>query len=303
MMTGTEIGKALFALKGLEREKRILEIFASQGLAPTGGDDFRRIVSTATIDKKLRRLEMECLQIPVALGTKEDFLMMPAWPWTYQTIANARDCVIPSKLMVTLVAQQADFRIPPIAISPNTIETKLYIESNAVLLHELKKPDVKGVSYVPGMLVVSPKKDVVTGPGLDGKHVAIVGWFYQPGPQTDTPKGRIQAYNPKDHDSQYVDYSHGCRLFRRVGYLDGIPVSLSDIAKDPKLCVLVSDQGPFPLRFPSLETGGPGVVTKVATGASVVAGAAGGAAVGFVVGGPAGAAVGALLGAAFGRSV
>lgn len=296
MLTGTEVGSSILTLTGLDREKKLIEIFRAQGLAPNAGSEsFRRIVTSMKIGGAPYKLEMDVSPLPAALGTEDDFLLIPAWPWTYQTMADAMDCVIPTRKMVTLVSQQADFRMPPMPISPNSEKSDLYVRVNAAVTKALS------VSiYHPGMLVVSPKKDVVTGPALDGTKVAIFGWFFQPGPQADTKEGRIQPYSTI-HDSKYVDYSHSWRVFRRVAFLNGKPVSLVDVAKDLKLHVLVSDQGPLTLRFPSKDAKGPGVAVKVVTGAGILGGAAAGAVAGAVVAGPVGAAVGALLGAALGR--
>jgi hypothetical protein len=45
------------------------------------------------------------------------------------------------------------------------------------------------------------------------------------------------------HGDTYVDYSHGVRLIARQMLVDGKPMTINDVLKDPNLCGLLSDEG------------------------------------------------------------
>ena len=300
MLSGTDIGQKIQGLTGLDRETALLEIVKAQGLASVGGGGlFRNLSTSAKVNGKSATLIMQCSPLPLAAGTDDDFLLLPMWPWTYQTICDGMDFVLPTKKMCLLVAQLAEVRIDPAPISPNSESSDLYVASNKKIRDQIFS--VSG--YSPEKLVVSPKKDVVTGPDLDGTKVAIFGWFRSsPLPPTDTKESRWQPYSTV-HSSQYVDYSHSMRVFRRKATLNGSVVDLTELCADSKYSALVSDQGSFPMKFPSKDKSGATTTGKIATSAGLVGGAAAGGVLGFILGGPPGAAIGALVGGAIGRNV
>ena len=47
------------------------------------------------------------------------------------------------------------------------------------------------------------------------------------------------------HSLKYADYSHGVRLVRAEMTIDGEPHQVIDVLRDPKLSVLLSDEGPL----------------------------------------------------------
>lgn len=324
-MNGSDFAHILVAgdLFGVEREIAILRAASTPAnIAGVGGGGlWSTIISQATIAGKTRVLRMKCSPLPFSIGTNADPFLTPAWPWTYQRIANDLDAVLPTKRMCMLVAKQADIRISPRPYPTNNADGKpdggkynessaRYVQSDTTILKDLTAEK----EYSPGKLVSGAKKDVVVGPGLDGKYVAIFGWFHRSGNGNDAPADRWQPYSTI-HTSDYADYSHGWRVFRRKADLDGDVVDLNDIATDKLLHVLVSDQGPFPLLFPNKLPSAPpppgfppsgskvGDSSPPSTKKSGVVGAALlGGSVGFFVGGPVGAAFGAVLGGALGRA-
>jgi hypothetical protein len=91
-----------------------------------------------------------------------------------------------------------------------------------------------------GGLVAGHKKDVVVSNRLGEREgrVAIYGWHYTSG-QPIQPLSIV-------HGENYLDYSHGVRLVRSTGLLDGTTtVTLTSILKDSALHVLLSDEGPL----------------------------------------------------------
>jgi len=318
MMTGTEFGKALPPTPGQERENFILSVAKAQGLVPI---TWKKIRIEQTLAGKLRVLEYEVSALPAAIGTVDDPFFFPAWPWTYQAIADGMKCILPTRKMCISIANVAQARIEPHPYTPTDggkmNETSArFIESNNHIKKDLRSAQLAG-KYVPGNLVTGLKKDVVVGPNLDGSKVAIFGWFRPGGKFKDDSASRWQPYSTV-HESEYSDYSHSWEVVKESGTLDGSSVLLTDIATDKLFWTLLSDQGPFPLRFPNTSKNvspPPGypagtfavvepskTVAKTAKSAGVVGGIAFGGTIGFAVGGPIGGVVGAVFGAALGRA-
>ncbi len=324
-MNGTEFGKILRAgnLSGIARELAILSA-AKNSIAPNagGGGMWSFVYSQATLAGKARTLVMQCAPLPFSIGTLADPFLCPAWPWTYQAIANDIDAVLPTRKMCLLADKAATIRIDPKPFPLTNGEGKpdgglynessdRYVQSNGAILAELQKIG----QFPPSGIVAGAKKDVVLGPALDGSKVAIFGWFFKIGNSADNKDNRWQPYSTI-HPGDYVDYSHGWRVFRRYAKLDGEVVDLNDIATDKLLHVLISDQGPFPLTFPNTANPVPpppgyppgtfakggGLAVQEKSRARAVGGAVIGGTVGFALGGPVGALVGAALGGALGRA-
>jgi hypothetical protein len=56
------------------------------------------------------------------------------------------------------------------------------------------------------------------------------------------------------HDKSHVDYSQLLRFVRRDATVDGQTMDVADVARDPALSCLVSDEGPLPaMKHPDLE--------------------------------------------------
>lgn len=102
------------------------------------------------------------------------------------------------------------------------------------------------------------KKAYITAPNVDGSKLHFTGW-YEPngfGWEDQTRQGDPSSgYRPQDatgnHEATYADYSHGCDLVYQDVLINGRQYDFADVCRDPKLCVLVSDQGPFNPRFPN----------------------------------------------------
>lgn len=336
-MTGSEFAKLIAPLgPSLERELLILNTFRKQGLVPiAGGGEFAKIRIEKVIAGKNRVLDMEVSSLPAALGTNADPFIIPCWPWTYEIIARESGCVLPSRKLAIDIAKAGSIKLTPHPYptcnptKPGKCNGKVgsssddggkynetgarIVQHNAEVLAELAKRS----DYAPGKLVVNGWKDVIYADNLDGKLVAIFGWFFPDGTYTDTPKDRYQGFSTIYEAMYGPDYSHSGRFIHRV-WLNGALVSINDIGTDKLLWPLVSDQGSFVFTFPNAansvpppagypsgsfvpHTANPTAV-KTATAAGLVGGTALGATAGFVIGGPIGAAFGGLLGAAIGRA-
>lgn len=244
---GSAIFKKLAAISSQPERDRLALSYIRAGNVPSWTWNWRPIRVKAMVDGRAHQLEYLVMPDYLALGTDDDFFWVPLLPATVQAIADMRGAVPMTTRMVDEAFGHADSRLVPQPVSPNTGSVQDWAKHSIMVQKQMQAAGI-----VPGMLVDGHKKTIVVGPDLDGSRVAIYGWHDESGKYT---KGRInapiQGYNPKDHDDKYTDYSHGTRLAKANGYLNGTEISLREIATDPKLHVLLSSQGPFDLHFPN----------------------------------------------------
>lgn len=279
-MKGSDFGKSLLALDAVAREKAILQT----AIAPENLPAWLRGPWAPV--KMGERLTVYASPDYFAAGEDEDFVRLPMTPWTAEVIADRYGAILPTRKIVVEIYRQATQKLPSVTFTPDA-----KMESTARMLEHDAAID-KTVKGVPGPknLLAGHKKDVVVGPDLDGSRVAIYGW------QPDPKMFPHQPYSTV-HDSKYVDYSHGVRLVSRQATLDGQPVDLMDVFRDPKLVELVSDQGQFVPVFPNKNANFPAPASAV----KKVVGFLAGAAFGGSIGGPVGAVFGGIAGAALSK--
>jgi hypothetical protein len=224
---------------GSSREKIISDALKA-GYVPEflSKDNFFEI----KVKNKSNELQYYVSKDYLCLGENENYLMIPAFPTTVTEYLNSIDCTLPTVKMVDQIYNQAEIKIPARPQRPNPGEsitsTRLYIEIDAAI----KRERVSRFGTI-DKLVAGHKKDIVLSNALmrrDYKNnVAIYGWFYGDGT-------RIQGLNPKDHDINYVDYSHGFRLISNKCILNGQETTMQVVRTSPDTCLLVHDE---PLRF------------------------------------------------------
>jgi hypothetical protein len=224
-----------------------------------------------------RKLTLYVLPRYFEIGSDDDPLFIPMWPATMQKVADLYYAVFPSRKIVDIIWQNADTQLPigpPPGFTipgPDMEKTPSWMAYNKIL-----QTQMKGLGQ--NILMAGGKKDVVSGPGLDGSKVAIYStpfggsghplrdlgeWVdnpWQPGTKMQLPLH--QPYSTI-HASSYSDYSHGIRLVSKVAMVDDIVYpDVTEIFLDPVLNPLVSDQGIFVPRFPNVS---PGSVAKFST--------------------------------------
>ena len=138
--------------------------------------------------------------------------------------------------MVDEVSRAAAVKLEP---KPRTEER----EAHATFLRHNAIIEEQRAGKPLGELVAGVKKDVVVTNRLAERpnRVAIYGW-HKPDANPIQP---LYA----GHADYYVDYSHGIRLIQRDCLVDGKPMKLADVLKDPELCGLVSDEGPIDASY------------------------------------------------------
>jgi len=181
----------------------------------------------------------------LAVGSDEDFLLVPLSPVTAQRIADRVGCVLPTPRMVDAVWAAAQVRLEPSPIAPSPEMTTVPVfEAHARMI----AAQWRNVSAPRGSLVSGHKKDVVITSALASlpNRVAIYGWHRL----TGEPIQPLYA----GHAEDWVDYSHGIRLVLREMTIDGTPRDLLEVLRDPGLAPLLSDEGAITeARYPTSE--------------------------------------------------
>ncbi len=169
-----------------------------------------------------------------SVGTPANFLRLPLSPIPAQRIANILgNFLLPTRKLAQDIYKAATVKVSPLPLSNKGPNLAQYAD------HSVKvQAQIDAVSKASAnQLIGGHKKDVVIWGGLRPGQVAIYGWF-------NTDGSRIQPLHD-GHDDHYADYSHGIRFVSPDMILDGKPAKLEALLKDPKLAVLVSDEGPL----------------------------------------------------------
>lgn len=172
----------------------------------------------------------------LSIGSDSDFFRTPLTPTTAQRIADELGCTLPTRKMVDAIYAAAALKLTPQPIRPNPAMTSLpvFASHNEIIRTQLL---ALGASPSSTALIAGHKKDVVITTNLAAliRNVAIYGWH-----RTDGVA--MQPLYAK-HRADWVDYSHGIRLVQQQMILNGQTTSVARVLSDPKLAMLLSDEG------------------------------------------------------------
>jgi hypothetical protein len=153
----------------------------------------------------------------LAIGSDEDFLLIPMRLGTALMMAEAYGFMLPTPRIADAVYAQAraHFVPQPLPASDQMRSTDYYSRHN-----ELISQQRTALGIVPGTLSAGDKKDMVLTNRLWSHldRVAIYGW----------------------HRS---DYSHGARLISTQVFVNGQSASIFDVLQNPRLAGSLSDDG------------------------------------------------------------
>jgi len=172
----------------------------------------------------------------LAVGSAEDYLLIPVSPNTAQFIAEQLNCVLPTPKMVDAIYAAAAVKLTPSPIPPSPAMTSVAVFNQ--YNETIRQQRAAWLAEFPlGALVAGHKKDVVLSVRLaKAPHkVAIYGW-------QQTNGVPIQPLFT-GHTSAWVDYSHGIRLVLRDLTVNGQPATIPAVLADPQLCGLLSGEG------------------------------------------------------------
>jgi len=172
----------------------------------------------------------------LAIGSDEDFFLVPMRLATALTVARRFGFVLPTRKIVDDIYRQARTRLPPQPLpASDQMRSTAYYWAHNDLVAEQRAQELS----VLGLLTAGDKKDLVltnrlwTHPG----RVAIYGW-HRPDGIPIQPLSTV-------HGLRYADYSHGVRLVSQTAYVDGRARSMLDLLRNPRTAAGVSDEGPL----------------------------------------------------------
>jgi hypothetical protein len=240
---------AEFFHRGQEDEQARLEQTAVReilsGNMPSYLRNFVDIRASATFeDGGVHEIVYRVMPDYLAVGSDQDFFRLPLTPLTAQHLADMMGCVLPTKKMVDAIYSQATVRLEPHPLTESREALATFWEHHQIIERQRQGHEI-------GTLLGGIKKDVVVTNRLTERpnRVAIYGWHQMNGKP-------IQPLTTV-HVDWYVDYSHGVRLVDQWATVDGQPMRIKDVLRDPKLSQLLSDEGPIPHPHYTIATDAP----------------------------------------------
>ncbi len=168
----------------------------------------------------------------LAVGSDDDFFRVPMAPGTAAAIADAAGCSLITPRLSDAIWAAAALKLDPKPLTEDREAVATFYAH-----HELVQEQLRGQPR--GQLVAGIKKDIVLTRRLTQRpnRVALYGWHY--------PHGSPIQPLYVGHVDWYVDYSHGVRLLSDQVLVDGHTLTVSQVLKDPRLCILLSSEGPL----------------------------------------------------------
>lgn len=170
----------------------------------------------------------------LALGSDDDYVLMPMRLETALTVAERYGFTLPTPKLVDAIYAESAVRL-----SPQPLPASAVMRSTAYYEHhnDLIRNQRAASSTTMGSLISGHKKDLVLTNRLwqNLERVAIYGWHRLDG-------SPIQPLSTV-HGWHYADYSHGARLVSTEILVDGRPQSLYGALQDSRLASILSSEG------------------------------------------------------------
>ncbi|TVQ15306.1 MAG: T9SS C-terminal target domain-containing protein [Balneolaceae bacterium] len=246
--TGSQLEQQLRNLSLQNRENAIYSEIMS-GNIPDFLREMVEVNTTRTINGTGYTLQYHVLPDYLALGSNDDYFLMPMTPLLAQRLCNALSCSLPTRRMVDQIWQAAPLKLSPQPIPPSDQMTTIPVMYTH---HQMVLEQREGVleAHPQGTLVGGHKKDVIVSNRIYNQpppgRVVIYGWH--------NPNGSPIQPVYSGHSETYADYSHGIRAVCDTVIVNGEPAAIRDILRHPELHELLSDEGPIEFPFYPLET-------------------------------------------------
>lgn len=170
---------------------------------------------------------------------------------TASLIADHFQAYVPTSRISDLAYVQARGHVDPQFQNPDASMAN----TSRMVLHSYKVTLARRALGLGHLDLVRPLgKDWQASPKAT-RSLACNGGWQAPAGIYKTPSG-IPCWQPtaNAHNTGHTDYSQTVCMVRRVMMVDGMDRDVADVARDPVLCALVSDEGPIAtMRHPSLE--------------------------------------------------
>jgi N-acetylmuramoyl-L-alanine amidase len=181
----------------------------------------------------------------LAIGSDQDYVLMPMDAITAQRCADAFCCLLPTAKMVHDIYLQADVKLEAKPRDDYKYKDGRQQSTASYVAHDATiKAQLGG--RAPGDLIAGHKKDVVISNLLDRPEfrnkLAFYGWFDAKGVAIQKgPTGGASVA----HDPGYADYAHGVRLIHPLMTVDGKGMTVESVLKDSVLSKLLTEEGPM----------------------------------------------------------
>lgn len=193
-------------------------------------------------------LVLQVMARALRIGTPEDSVAVEATYGTEQVIADALDAYLLTPHVADAIFHAADLKILPYPNRNSWVTDGTMGHTDRMVQHS-DDMDAKGV--LSGNLVVNEGKHWViskriwTDPAPKNEHGPNYGFFDAQG---------VPVQHVGMAHGRHTDYSQLVVLMKRKAMLDGSEVDLADIAADPALASLISDEGTLPaMRHPNWQ--------------------------------------------------
>jgi hypothetical protein len=236
-LSGTEFAKRITPLDLTEREKEIVAQVTS-GNVPTFLRKLCPVPATSVSEGATNTATFYATPDYLAIGSDDDYFLIPVSPNTGQRIADALHCSLPTPKMVDEIYAAAEVKLAPSPIPPTAAMITVPVFSNHYATVRAQRAEQLNAHPL-GALVAGHQKDVVISAKLasaSGK-VAIYGWHQTNG----VP---IQPLYLK-HIASWVDYSQCTRLVQQKMTVNGLFKTVAEVLADPSLAGLLSSEGPI----------------------------------------------------------
>jgi hypothetical protein len=172
----------------------------------------------------------------LAIGSDDDYLLMPLTPFTAQQLADQLKCSLPTPKMVNQIYSNAIVKLVPQPMDPGSsmVNVPAFLEHNDSVR---KERDWTVKSSPLGALTAGHKKDVVICNKLQVRpgKVAIYGWH--------KPDGLPIQPLFTGHAASWADYSHGIRFIDKAVTVNGETKTLEEVLADPATADLLTGEG------------------------------------------------------------
>jgi hypothetical protein len=243
-LNGTEFATRIAPLNLAEREEEIVAQVTS-GNVPNFLRKLCPVRAASVVEGTTNTATFYATPDYLAIGSDDDYFLVPMSPNTGQRIADALHCSLPTPKMVDEIYAAAEVKLVPSPIPPTPAMTAVPVFSNHNATFRAQRAE-QLQAHPLGALVAGHQKDVVISAKLvsaPGK-VAIYGWHQTNG----VP---IQPLYLK-HIASWVDYSQCTRLVQQGMTVNGLPKTVAEVLADAALAGLLSDEGPIPNpRYPT----------------------------------------------------
>lgn len=255
--TSSSSADADLATSVAERESQILSAVSS------GRADIQWTTVTSSAGGRVAKFVVTRRAVAVDVGGR----VIPSMSFAGATrLADAAGARLLTSRLADLIWQQASTRLQPLTRTWNT-DAPVTGTSTSRMLQQSAAIDA-AVGGASGLVANEGKDWVVTrrfwpGAGNSGSEAphgtpgsrhngANFGWYGIGNSRSPGGELVVQSIGLA-HERGFVDYSQLVRLVQTTVIVDGLPTSIDQIASDPSLSALLSDEGPLPsMRHPDL---------------------------------------------------